>query len=120
MDAEPSRSASTEPAASRGGAPPGKVFRSLVVIAVLGFAVHLLLPQLGELGQGLQALRWGRWPFLLGALGGALMVDVAAAWMVRTSEPSTLPRTRRRLLTPVLGILKQVPATCATRVAPDH
>lgn len=59
--------------------------RVLLTIAMLAFAVHLLLPQLDELQQSLQALRSGRWLFLIVALGSSFMVLVASAWMVRSS-----------------------------------
>lgn len=59
--------------------------RVVLTLAMLAFAVHLLLPQLDELQQSLQALRSGRWAFLLIALGSSFLALVASAWMVRSS-----------------------------------
>jgi undecaprenyl-diphosphatase len=65
------------------------------MVAVLGFAIHVLLPQVAELEQGLKALRTGRWPFLGLALLGSIATYVAGAWMVRASvdDPPPWPRT---------------------------
>ena len=87
-----------------------RTFRALLVVAVLGFAVHLLLPQVAELEQGLQALRSGRWPYLIVVLVGAILVFVASAWMVHASVPSP-PSWGRTLLV-------QVAAGFASTVTP--
>ncbi len=62
-----------------------RAVRPAIIAAVLGFAVHLLLPQVAELEQGIQALRTGRWSFLLVSLAGTVLAFVASAWMVRAS-----------------------------------
>jgi len=82
----------------------------VLLVVVLGFAVHLLLPQVAELRQGLQALRSGRWPFLIVTVAGAALVFVASAWMVRASvsSPPSWGRT----------IVIQVAAGFASTVTP--
>jgi uncharacterized membrane protein YbhN (UPF0104 family) len=67
----------------------------VLLIVVLGFAVHLLLPQVGELQQGLQAMRTGRWPFLGLALLGSALTYLGSTWAVRVSvdDPPRWGRT---------------------------
>lgn len=55
------------------------------MLVALGFAIHVLLPQLGELQQGFAALKTGRWLYLFLALVGSFMVVASSAWMVRSS-----------------------------------
>ena len=56
-----------------------------MLIGVLGFGVHVLLPQVGSMQQGFQALRSGRWLYLSVAIAGSVLVFVASAWMVHAS-----------------------------------
>ena len=80
------------------------------MVAALGFAVHVLLPQVAELEQGFIALRTGRWPYLGLAVLGSMATYVAGAWMVRASvdEPPRWPRT----------IMVQIAASSAAIVTP--
>ena len=80
------------------------------MLAVLGFAVHVLLPQIAGLEQGLKALRTGRWPYLGLALLGAAATYVAGAWMVRASVGDPPPWSRTTLV--------QVAASSAAIVTP--
>jgi len=59
--------------------PPVRI-RPATVLLLLGglFAVHLLLPQVGELRQTLDALEHARWPWLVAALAAAAMSYPAA------------------------------------------
>lgn len=65
-----------------------RIIRPLVTVVVLGFAVHILLPQVAELQKGLEALRTGRWPYLTIAVLGAALTYLAGAWSVRASVDS--------------------------------
>lgn len=90
------------------GLPP--VLRWVLLTLVLGFAIYVLLPQVGELGQGLQALRSGRWPFLALSLTGAFGSYVASAWMVRASVDRPIPWARNTAV--------QISATAASALTP--
>ncbi len=80
------RSSDAQPASGgTGRSLAARVFRPLVAVVILGFAVHLLLPQVASLQEGLRALRGGRWPFLALALVGSGLSYAAGAWMVRAS-----------------------------------
>lgn len=81
-----SSAAEDEPAGARGTR--RRWLRPILLLLVLGFAVHLLLPQVAELEQGLAAMRSGRWPWLLLVVAFAGLVFVAAAWMVHASVTS--------------------------------
>jgi uncharacterized membrane protein YbhN (UPF0104 family) len=81
-----------------------------MTVAVLGVAVHVLLPQVAELEQGLRALREGRWPFLTLALTGAGLSFVAGAWMVRSSVAAAPPWVRT--------VKVQVAASAAATMTP--
>lgn len=85
---------SAEPPTDTGPGPIARIGRPVVTIVLLGFAVHVLLPQVGEIRQGLEALRTGRWPFLLLAVLGTGLSYVAGAWMVRSSVDRPPPWTR--------------------------
>lgn len=85
MSATPQPSAGSHETGAARRSRTASSLRTLLTVAVLFFAIHLLMPQLGELHQGLQALRSGRWSFLIVALGSSFLVLVASAWMVRSS-----------------------------------
>ena len=53
--------------------------RAVVSVAVLGFAVHLLLPQVGEVGHTFRALAGARWEWLAAALVASVASYLAAA-----------------------------------------
>ena len=53
--------------------------RALLTVAVLGFAVHLLLPQVGEVRHTIHALRGARWDWLAAALLASAATYPAAA-----------------------------------------
>lgn len=63
----------------------------LVLIGLLGFGVHVLLPQIGTMQQGLEALQSGRWLYLGVAITGSALVFVASAWMVHASVSPSPP-----------------------------
>lgn len=84
--------------------------RVLLSIALLFFAIHLLLPQLDELQRSLEALRSGRWSYLILAAVCSFLVLVASAWMVRSSVRHP-PSWRRTIAT-------QVAAGFASAVTP--
>lgn len=65
-----------------------------MVIVLLGFGVHVLLPQIGEIGEALKELRAGRWHYLGLAVVGSMLAYVAGAWMVMASTPLRLPLAR--------------------------
>lgn len=87
-----------------------RVLRLIMVIAVLGFAVHVLLPQIGEIGEAFQELRAGRWHYLGLALIGSVLTYMAGAWMVSASTPLRLPFART--------VLGQVAASLMAVVTP--
>lgn len=87
-----------------------RTIKPILMILVLGFAVHILLPQLDQLQRGLEALRSGRWPFLLLTVGCSSLVFVAGAFTVRSSTsspPNWLP-----------AITTQVAASFASAITP--
>jgi uncharacterized membrane protein YbhN (UPF0104 family) len=69
--------------------------RLLLTIGLLGFAIHILLPQIGEVGDALHVLRTGRWRYLGLALIGSILTYMAGAWTVNASTNLRLsyPRT---------------------------
>jgi uncharacterized membrane protein YbhN (UPF0104 family) len=71
--------------------------RLVLTIATLGFAIHILLPQIGEVGAAIQTLGTGRWRYLGLALAGSVVTYVSAAWMVRASTRLQLPWVRTML-----------------------
>lgn len=73
-------------------------WRPVIGVLALGFAVHVLLPQLSELQQGLHALGSGRWPFLLLSFAGSALSYVAGAWTVRESVDVHPPWGRTTLV----------------------
>lgn len=86
--------------------------RPRVWLGLLGaaFAIHLLLPQIGELGQTLRAIRHAQidW-LLLGVLGSAITYVMAALSLTgAVSQPLVFGRT----------FLVQVAASFTSRVAP--
>lgn len=74
-----------------------RIVRWVLILAVFGFAVHILLPQLGQIGDAIHALRTGRWPYLGVTLAGAVLTYVAAAWTINASIPIRLPFFRTML-----------------------
>lgn len=87
-----------------------RVSRPVLAVIGLGFAVHILLPQVGELQQGFQAMRSGRWPFFGLALVGAASTFVAGAFMVRVSVDRPPPWVRTTIV--------QVAASAAAVLTP--
>ncbi len=86
--------------------------RPRVWLGLLGaaFAIHLLLPQIGELGQTLRAIRHAQidW-LLLGVLGSAITYVMAALSLTgAVSQPLVFGRT----------FLVQVAASFTSRIAP--
>jgi uncharacterized membrane protein YbhN (UPF0104 family) len=72
-----------------------RAVRLILTIGILGFAIHILLPQIGELGDAVQTLRTGRWRYLGLALMGSVLTYMAGAWTVTaaTSLRLSYPRT---------------------------
>lgn len=87
-----------------------RTLRWVLIILVLGFAIHVLLPQVGELGQAFHALRSGRWRYLPVALAGAVLTYVAGGWMVGAATDRDLPFART--------LLGQVAASFMATVTP--
>jgi glycosyltransferase 2 family protein len=83
---------------------------TLLLLAAGGFAVHLLLPQVGELRQTLDALRTARWAWLLVglALAAASYLAAAVAQLGAVDPPLGLGRTT----------LVQVASSFANRLTP--
>jgi uncharacterized membrane protein YbhN (UPF0104 family) len=71
-----------------------RAFRLILTIGILGFAIHILLPQIGELGDALQTLRTGRWRYLALAVVGSVLTYLAGAWTVSVSTSLRLPYLR--------------------------
>jgi uncharacterized membrane protein YbhN (UPF0104 family) len=87
-----------------------RVLRPLTIVIVIGFAIHILLPQIGELGQAFQSLRAGRWRYLGLAFVGAGLTFVSGAWMVWISTDLRPPFGRT--------ILGQIAASFMATVTP--
>jgi len=84
--------------------------RTLLLLVAAGFAVHLLLPQVGELRQTLGALQAARWNWLAAglALSAASYVAAAVAQLGAVDQALALGRTT----------LVQVASTFANRLTP--
>jgi uncharacterized membrane protein YbhN (UPF0104 family)/membrane-associated phospholipid phosphatase len=84
--------------------------RTLLLLVAAGFAVHLLLPQIGELRQTLGALQMARWSWLaIGlALSAASYLAAAVAQLGAVDPPLALGRTT----------LVQVASSFANRLTP--
>jgi undecaprenyl-diphosphatase len=69
--------------------------RTLLVLVAAGFAVHLLLPQVGELRQTLGALQAAHWTWLVAglALTAASYLAAAVAQLGAVDPPLALRRT---------------------------
>jgi undecaprenyl-diphosphatase len=100
MTKQPSRIDEHVPAGSR-------LLRLVVTIGILGFAIHVLLPQAGEVSDALDALRAGRWHYLTIALLGATGTYVTGAWAVTASVAIPL-RYARTLMSQFAGSLMAV------------
>jgi glycosyltransferase 2 family protein len=84
--------------------------RTLLLLVATGFAVHLLLPQVGELRQTLGALQTARWTWMaIGlALSAASFLAAAVAQLGAVDPPLALGRTT----------LVQVASSFANRLTP--
>jgi glycosyltransferase 2 family protein len=84
--------------------------RTLLFLVAVGFAVHLLLPQVGELGQTLGALEAARWTWLAVGLvlAAASYPAAAVAQLGAVDPPLALGRTT----------LVQVASSFANRLTP--
>jgi glycosyltransferase 2 family protein len=84
--------------------------RTLLLLVAGGFAVHLLLPQVGELPQTLATLQAARWAWLAAglALAAASYVAAAVAQLGAFDPPLALGRTT----------LVQVASSFANRLTP--
>jgi uncharacterized membrane protein YbhN (UPF0104 family)/membrane-associated phospholipid phosphatase len=84
--------------------------RTLLLLVAAGFAVHLLLPQVGELRQTLGALQAARWNWLAAglALSAASYLAAAVAQLGAVDQALALGRTT----------LVQVASTFANRLTP--
>jgi undecaprenyl-diphosphatase len=69
--------------------------RTLLLLTAAGFAIHLLLPQVGELRQTLGALQAARWPWLAAGLvlSAASYLAAAVAQLGAVDPPLALGRT---------------------------
>jgi len=84
--------------------------RSLLLLVAGGFAVHLLLPQVGELQQTLNALKAARWEWLAAGLALAAASYLAAAAAQLGAVDSALAPGRTTLV--------QVASSFANRLTP--
>ena len=84
--------------------------RTLLLLVAAGFAVHLLLPQVGELRQTLGALQTARWQWLAAGLvlSAASYLAAAVAQLGAVDPPLALGRTS----------LVQVASSFANRLTP--
>jgi glycosyltransferase 2 family protein len=84
--------------------------RTLLLLVAAGFAVHLLLPQVGELRQTLGAVQAARWNWLAAglALSAASYLAAAVAQLGAVDQALALGRTT----------LVQVASTFANRLTP--
>jgi uncharacterized membrane protein YbhN (UPF0104 family)/membrane-associated phospholipid phosphatase/tRNA A-37 threonylcarbamoyl transferase component Bud32 len=84
--------------------------RTLLLVVATGFAVHLLLPQVGELGQTLGALKAARWSWLAIGLvvSAASYLAAAVAQLGAVDQALALGRTT----------LVQVASSFANRLTP--
>jgi glycosyltransferase 2 family protein len=84
--------------------------RTLLLLVAAGFAVHLLLPQVGELRQTLGALQGARWTWLAAGLvlSAASYLAAAVAQLGAVDQALALGRTT----------LVQVASTFANRLTP--
>ncbi len=99
-----------EPSPARPRSAASRILRPVTMVLILGFAVHVLLPRVAELEQGLQALRTGRWAFLALALVGSALTYLAGAWMIRVSVDTPPPWARTAVI--------QVAASAAAILTP--
>jgi len=105
----PGQPAAPKPAATT-PSPGRRVLRPLIIAVVIGFAIYILLPQIGEIEQAFVALRSGRWRYLWVVAIGASMTFVTSGWMVVTSTDLRLPFRRT--------VLEQVAAWFMATVTP--
>lgn len=68
-----------------------RVIRVLITMMFLGFAIHILFPQIGEFHHGILALHKGRWPFLGITFAGSILTFVAETWAIKSSVNSSPP-----------------------------
>jgi undecaprenyl-diphosphatase len=87
-----------EPSSARHRSAASRILRPITAVVILGFAVHVLLPQVAELEQGLLALGTGRWAFLAVALVGSALTYLAGAWMIRVSVDRPPPWARTTVI----------------------
>jgi uncharacterized protein (TIRG00374 family) len=64
--------------------------QTVAMVAVLALAVHILLPQVGELRQTIAAFRQVRWEWLVGALLGVMAMYSSAALSLLGAAPQPL------------------------------
>jgi undecaprenyl-diphosphatase len=67
---------------------------TIVLVVALGFGIHLLLPQVGELGATIRALGHAQWPWLAGALVASALTYVFASIAVMGASPIRIPFAR--------------------------
>jgi uncharacterized protein (TIRG00374 family) len=84
--------------------------RLALTIGILGFAIHILLPQIGEVGDALHALRTGRWHYLGLALIGSALTYMTGAWLVDAATSLRLPYLRT--------VLEQLAASMMAVITP--
>ena len=64
--------------------------RWLLIVAGVGFAVHLIIPQVGELEQASSTIREGNWWWLAVAAAGSALTYPSSALGILGSVPQTL------------------------------
>jgi len=70
---------------------PWEGMRWLVIVAGVGFAVHIIIPQVGELEQASTTLRQGNWSWLAVAAAASALTYPASALGIMGSVPRQLP-----------------------------
>lgn len=85
--------------------------KTIIGLAAAAFGIHLLLPQVGQLGHTLSAVRSARPAWLLLALAGSAVTYVMAAVALRGAVAAPLPFVRT--------VAVQVAASFVSRLAPS-
>jgi len=84
--------------------------RTLLMVVVLGLALHVLLPQVGELRHSLRAIRHAEWGWMFAGLAMAAATFVSASIALRGASGRDLP------LVPT--VQAQLASSFANRLAP--
>ncbi len=64
---------------------------TIIMVVAMGFGIHLLLPQVGELGATVRRVGDAQWPWLAGALAASALTYVFASIAVMGASPVRVP-----------------------------